>query len=120
MTLSDRIAAAGPEQQRELIEEVWLALNPEPEHDDAPIPDLRPVPWRVWERGRQRLTAMLDAGAYESAVIAMKGDARILTVTDMGDGTWIAKLWKQPACKGSTFALALLAALVKARGGCSS
>lgn len=106
MTLIDRITAAQPEDQRELIEEgayllrpVWLAVATD---------------WN--DPGCEQFAAMINAGAYLDAVLLMLPEGRGATIDTRRppaatlDG--LGDLW----CYAATPALALLAAILKAGG----
>lgn len=54
--LSDRIEAAGPEQQRDLLEDLFETLHP---------------PHRDLDEKRRRFRAMLDAEAYLDAALML-------------------------------------------------
>lgn len=64
---------------------------------------------------KENFFLLLEAQAFESAMFYLyrKKQLRLLSLTDLNDGVWVAKLWKQPARLGNTPALALLNAFVQ-------
>ena len=115
MTLLDRIEAATPDQQADLLREVWEALNP------GPIPD---NPQRVaWLKKRHRFYDMLDVAAYVDAALSMVPFGYDASVSLFGGDGNSGCVWKHGYYDdtaiygdGSTPALALLAAIVRAIG----
>lgn len=105
----DRIEQAGAGEQRELLIEVFHTVFPHPES-----PMLNRANLNEWGRLHTLFSKMLDAEAYLDAAMMLKGDLRLLCLTELDDGEWAAKLWKQPACAGATPALALLSAILRA------
>lgn len=124
MTLTSRIETAGPEQQRESMEEAWEALNP--------IPDGRHPVSKAGEYARRwfSFTAMLDAQAYESAAMLLVPEGCGVYLNRYWSGSHVGPVWSAELVFGgipsdprrvfdcfdaATPALALAAACIRAK-----
>ncbi len=109
MILLDRVTAAQPDEQRELIEEgayllrpVWLAVATD---------------WN--DPGCEQFTAMLNAGAYLDAVLLMMPEGAILQSSFFPTSSTVLLFWDDEddnptRATAATPALAVLAARLKA------
>ncbi len=122
MTLTDlaaRAEAAGPEMQRELLVEAWLALNPE--HPSEGVSRAR----AEWYVRQARFIKMLDAEAYESAALMLMPEGWNFILASTFDNGAICDVRKEPLgadgtwpghARASCASLALLAAICRAHG----
>ncbi len=124
MTLLDRIAAAKPEEQRELLMLGYDAAKGGPlfTTPDVSLQDM----WEALLVGpggarRASFLSMLDAGAYLDAVLLMMPENHFWSITKRGtnrDG-YDACCQREGAlkwCEGPTPALAVMLAILKAGG----
>ena len=122
MTLHHRLSTATPDQQWELIEELWLTGMGSTYVSDSP---------ERHERLR-RFSTMLDYGAYLDAVMLMAditddhwlelyGPRKYLSIPTPAPGKWSARLSRfnhegEKVGWGATPALALASAIAAAKG----
>jgi hypothetical protein len=131
----DQITSSTPQQEREVLEALFHERFPEPEMVGAPLSDER-LAWHAafkpWAVVRERFRAMLDCGAYESAVLMLlpKGWIYRLETADAftahAVGGAYVSLWNDQGdcvagddcggkeCHAATAAIALAAAITKA------
>jgi len=129
--LPHRVEEAGAEDQRALLEEAFELIFPRPhslmmrvQEPDATDEELKALSTAIvaWRNTRNNFLAMLDASAWESAAMMLKPDGSRIEFIEMEDGRGAARvLWPGEARLPdleplySTLALALLAAILKAK-----
>lgn len=108
LALAARAEGAEAEEQREMILRAWAAVNPAPSIRVNRQPDGTPWPgdgigpytidYTAWSARRRKLSAMLDAGAYESAAIMLIPEGWRLSrlEEDWRTGKWHAQLSERP------------------------
>jgi hypothetical protein len=122
MTPAD-IEAAAPEQTREVLEALWYELR-EPKPEIWAVPYETPTPeYEAWNAKGWRFGDFLEAEAYVDAALMLVPEGWDYTLGREGDAHWAALFPvghrgdpdDEILCSGTTPALALAAAIRKAR-----